>query len=86
MTGHEFSIHQQPWPEWSGELATDELITLIIQVNGRLRDKIDVESSISQEEAEKIALGRDRVKAHISGNNIQRVIYIDGKLINIVAS
>ena len=86
LTGHEFSIHQQPWPEWSGELATDELITLIIQVNGRLRDKIDVESSISQEEAEKIALGRDRVKAHISGNNIQRVIYIDGKLINIVAS
>ena len=47
---------------------------------------IDVESSISQDEAEKIALGRDRVKAHISGNNIKRVIYIDGKLINIVAS
>ena len=86
LTGHQFSIHQKSWPEWSRELATDELITLIIQVNGRLRDKIDVESSINEEEAKKTAMESDRVKAHIAGNNIKRVIYIPGKLINIVAS
>ena len=46
--GESFSVHQQPWPEWDPELAADETITLVVQVNGRLRDRIDVPADISE--------------------------------------
>ena len=84
-TGREFSIHSQTWPEWDRELAADEVIILVVQVNGRVRDKIEVPASISEEDAETTALESDRVEPHIEGKDIARVIYVPGKLVNIVA-
>ena len=84
-TGREFSIHNQTWPEWDRELAADEVIILVVQVNGRVRDKIEVPASISEEDAKTTALESDRVEPHIEGKDIARVIYVPGKLVNIVA-
>ena len=84
-TGREYSVHSQPWPAWDAELAADEVITLVVQVNGRLRDRIEVAASITEEEAKELALGSDRVQPHIEGKQIANVVYVPGKLVNIVA-
>jgi leucyl-tRNA synthetase len=85
-TGRPYSIHNQPWPEYDEELAKEEEITLVIQVNGKLRDKVLVPASISDVEAKELALGRERVKVHINGKRLSRVIYIPKRVVNIVVA
>ena len=85
-TGYSYSIHRQPWPEYDKELAKEEEITLVIQVNGKLRDKVLVPASISEVEAKELALGRERVKAYIDGKKLTRVIYVPKRVVNIVVA
>jgi len=82
--GHPYSIHNQPFPKWDDKLAADEEFTLVIQVNGKLRDKVDVPVKINAKEAESLALGRDKVKEYLKNAKPAKVIYVPGKLINIV--
>ena len=86
MTGHTYSIHNQPWPEYDKELAKEEEITLVIQVNGKLRDKVLVPASISEAEAKELALSRERVKAYIDDKKLTRVIYVPKRVVNIVVA
>jgi leucyl-tRNA synthetase len=83
-TGHEYSIHNQSWPQWDEEMARDEEITLVVQVNGKLRDRITVPASISEDEAKQLALERERVKAYLEGKEIVKTIYVPGRLVNVV--
>jgi len=83
-TEHEYSIHNQSWPEWDEALARDEEITLVVQVNGKLRDRIMVPASITEAEARQIALERQRVKAYLEGKEITDIIYVPGRLVNLV--
>jgi len=83
--GHEYSIHNQRWPQWDEELAKDEEITLVVQVNGKLRDRITVPVSITETEARGIALERQRVKAYLEGKKIVNIIYVPRRLVNVVA-
>ena len=85
-TGHPYSIHNESWPGYAEELAREEEITLIIQVNGKLRDKALVSASISEVEAKELALGRERIKACIGGKRLTRVIYAPKKVVNIVVA
>ncbi|MDZ4246678.1 MAG: class I tRNA ligase family protein, partial [Dehalococcoidia bacterium] len=83
--GCPYSIHNQTWPSWDQELAADEMITLVFQVNGHLRDKESVSPSITEEEAKNIALEREKVKSYLAGKQVVKVIYVPGRLVNIVA-
>lgn len=83
-TGHEYSIHNQSWPQWDEELARDEEITLVVQVNGKLRDRITVPASITEAEARQIALERERVKAYLEGKEIVKTICVPGGPVNFV--
>ncbi len=85
QTGHSYSIHNQRWPEWDEELARDEEITLVIQVNGKLRDRVTVPASITEAEARQMVLERQRVKAYLEGKEIVDIIYVPGRLVNLVA-
>jgi leucyl-tRNA synthetase len=85
-TGHSYTIHNQPWPEYNHELATEEEITIVIQVNGKLRDKLLVPACISEAEAKELALSRERVKAYIDGKKLCRVIYVPKRVVNIVVA
>jgi len=85
-TGHPYSIHNQPWPEYDEELAKEEEITLVIQVNGKLRDKVLVPASIGEVEAKELALGRERVKSYIDGKKLTTVIYVPKRVVNIVVA
>jgi len=82
--GFKESIHKQKWPKYEPKLVKEEKITLIIQVNGRIRDKVEVESDISEKKAKKQAIAREKIKKYILGKEIKKVIFVSGKLINIV--
>ena len=82
--GNNLSIHSQKFPSWNEELLKEDLITLVIQVNGRVRDTLEVPSESDEPEINQLALNSSKVKKHIDGKNILKTIYIKGKLINIV--
>ncbi|MFQ5856724.1 MAG: leucine--tRNA ligase [Anaerolineae bacterium] len=84
--GGEYSIHTQGWPAWDEEIAADETFTLVIQVNGKTRDKIDVPVGITEEQVTEVALGSESVQRHLDGGQPDRVIYVPGRLVNIVLS
>jgi leucyl-tRNA synthetase len=83
-TGHTYSIHNQPWPKWDEELAKEEEVTLVIQVNGKIRDKVTVPVSITEAEAKELAMNSERIKAYVKDNNVARIIYVPQRLVNIV--
>jgi leucyl-tRNA synthetase len=83
-TGHPYSIHNQPFPAWDEELAAEEEFTLVIQVNGKLRDKVTVPVSITEEQAHQLALSRERVQAQLNDREIKKLIYVPGRLVNVV--
>ena len=85
-SGNEYSIHNQNWPKFREDLLIDDEITLVVQVNGKVRDKLVAPAEVNQDEAEKLALSSNRVDGHVSGKTIRKIIYIPGKLINIVAN
>jgi len=83
-TGHPYSIHNQPFPKWDEGLAAEEEFTLVIQVNGRLRDRVTVPVTITEEQARELALGRERIQAYLKDREIARIIYVPRRLVNIV--
>jgi len=83
-TGRPYSIHQQTWPEFNAELAAAEVITLIVQINGKVRARIEVSADIGEEEAKATALADENVQRHIGGKEVRKVIYVPGRLVNVV--
>jgi leucyl-tRNA synthetase len=82
--GHSYSIHNQSWPRWDEELAKEEEVTLVVQVNGKLRDRITVPASITEAQAKEKALASQKVKVHLEGKKVLKTIYVPGRLVNIV--
>jgi len=82
--GHQDSVHKQAWPKYEDSLVKDETAVLIIQVSGKVRDKVEVLRDISEEEAKILTLSRENVKKWTAGKEIKKVIFVPGKLINIV--
>jgi len=82
--GKPYSIHTQAWPEVDEEAAREEEITLVVQVNGKLRDRIQVPVGISDAEAEQKALSSPAVQQALAGKQVRKVIVVPGKLVNIV--
>ena len=83
-TGRPFSVHGQLFPRWDEELAAEEEITLVVQVNGRVRDRLQVPVQISQAEAERLALASPRVQSFINDKRVDRTVYVPGRLVNVV--
>ena len=82
--GAETSIHDEPWCEWDENLAKASKITLVIQVNGKVKDKLEVDEGLSDEELKAAALTSDKVKDLTAGKEIVKVIVVPKKLVNIV--
>jgi leucyl-tRNA synthetase len=78
------SVHVQPWPAWDPDLAKADTITLVVQVNGKVRDKIEAPANISEEDARRAALDSAAVQRWLEGKSVRKVIFAGGKLINIV--
>ena len=83
-TGHPHSVHRQSFPTWDAAHAAEDEATLVVQVNGKVRDKLTVPVNISETQARELAMASERVQPQIGGKNIAKVIYVPGRLINIV--
>jgi leucyl-tRNA synthetase len=84
-TGRPYSIHLQAWPTWDETVAAEEMITLVVQVNGKVRDRVEVPVGVDDETARSLALETEGAKRHVSGKQIVKVIVVPSRLVNIVA-
>jgi len=82
--GNKKSIFLESWPEYDKNLIQDEKFELIVQINGKVRDRIKVKMDIAEDEAKKIAMQSQKIKNFISGKKIKKVIFVKNRLINIV--
>jgi leucyl-tRNA synthetase len=82
--GNDKSIFTASWPEYSEELSQDEEIELVVQINGKVRDRLTVAADISEDEAKKLALASEKIQGHIGSKEIKKIIFVQGKLISIV--
>jgi leucyl-tRNA synthetase len=80
------SVHVQRWPAWDAEAAKDDVITLVVQVNGKVRGKIEVPAGVDEAAARELALADPNVQRHISGKTVRKVIFAAGSLVNIVVA
>ena len=78
------SIHDEKWCEWDENLAKASKITLVVQVNGKVKDKLEAEEGLNDEDLKNLALSSDKVKELTAGKNIVKVIVVPKKLVNIV--
>jgi leucyl-tRNA synthetase len=85
ILGHPYSVHQQLWPAYDEAQAQAQMITLVVQVNGKLRERAEVPATISQADAQARALSLERVREALAGKQVMNVIFVPGRLINIVA-
>jgi len=81
--GHKESILKQKWPTYDPKLIKDEEIELVIQVNGKVRDRIKACADISEAEAKKLAMESQKVAQFIAGKTVKKAIFVKGKLINL---
>jgi len=83
-TGREYSVHNQAWLVWDEELAREEEITLVVQVNGKIRDRVQAPASISEDEAKELAAEQPKARTYLEGREVVKVVYVPGKLVNFV--
>ncbi|MDQ4043374.1 MAG: leucine--tRNA ligase [Actinomycetota bacterium] len=86
LMGQPYSVHEGAWPEWDESLIVTEEITLVVQVNGKLRDRIEAPADVSEEMAKELALSSEKVRPHIEGREIRKSVYVPGRLVNFVVS
>jgi leucyl-tRNA synthetase len=82
--GKPYSIHQQPWQPYDPELIREAQVTLVVQVNGKLRDRIQVPAEISEQAARQAALASEAVQRYLGDRQPTQVIYVPGRLVNLV--
>jgi leucyl-tRNA synthetase len=86
MLGYKESVFLSRWPEFDPALTTTDSVEIAVQINGKLRDAFQIARDADAETAQKAALEREKVKAHLEGRSIRKVIHVPNKIINIVAS
>ena len=84
MRGHDTMLAFEPWPMWDEQLVREETVTMIVQVNGKVRDRVEVSTDITAEEAEEHALSLDKIRGWIDGHEVRKVIVRQPNLVNIV--
>lgn len=83
--GHEGTITYVPWPTYDADKLVDDTVEIAVQINGKVRAKLEVDKDITKEELEKAALANEEVQKWIAGKELKKVIAIPGRLVNIVA-
>ncbi|HBV98934.1 MAG: leucine--tRNA ligase [Peptococcaceae bacterium BICA1-7] len=82
--GRSGSVHLQPWPEYSQEAVSEEEVTIVVQLNGKIKERMLVPADITPEGMKELVLSRPSVREMLEGKNVVKVIPVPGKLVNIV--
>ena len=83
-TGHDYSVHQQPWPEYDESLSAAEEFELVVQVNGKVRDRFMLPVGTDEDHVRQTVLARPRIVDLLDGKQPRKVIYVPGKIFSIV--
>ena len=84
VAGYNFSIHQQSLPKYEEKLIMTNTHTIVLQVNGKLRDTLNISSELNEDDIKKLALKSENIKKHIENKKILKSIYVENKLLNLV--
>jgi leucyl-tRNA synthetase len=79
-----YSIHQHAWPEYDAAVAAEELITIVVQINGKVRDRVQVPADIAEQDAIDAALRTEGARRYLSDQPLAKIKYVPGRLVNIV--
>ena len=82
--GYEESIHAQPWPEYDEEATQADEITIVVQINGKVRDRVVVPAESDTETVKEAVFAQPRVQEYVEGKEIVKTVVVPGKLVNIV--
>lgn len=84
LLGNKKSIHLEKWPQYDPKLVIEKIVRLVVQVNGKTRDVIEVLAGLDESAAREAALGSEKVRRHLVGRKVKKVIYVSSRLINLV--
>ncbi len=84
--GGEYSVHQQPWPAWDETLAADETVSVVIQINGRTRDRLAVPAGTRKAKLRELALTSESVGRHLVGQVLVRTVVVPDRIVNLVTA
>jgi leucyl-tRNA synthetase len=82
--GHENYLDFEPWPEYDPELLIENKVTIVLQVNGKMRGTMETIASATEEEVKEAALASESVMRAMGSDRPKKIIYVDKKLVNIV--
>ncbi len=84
--GHDTSVQRGSWPEWDDQYLVQDTVTVVVQINGKVRAELSVTPDTPREELEKLALGNVRIQELLAGKEPARIVVVPGRLVNIVIS
>ena len=84
--GHKTSVSEELWPEWSETAMAQDMLTVALQVNGKLRGTVEIPAQADKAAMEAAALADSSVQRHLAGLTVRKVVVVPGKLVNIVAN
>jgi leucyl-tRNA synthetase len=82
--GNENSVHRQNWPKWDSKFIKEDIFTLVVQVNGKVRDKMEIPVNMSEDEIKDLAMQSKKVEKYLDGKQVIKSIYVENKLLNLV--
>jgi leucyl-tRNA synthetase len=82
--GHERSVMREGWPQWDEEAIIEEQQLIVVQINGKLRNRIHVSPSATKEEIQEAALADERIQRFLGDKPIRKVVVVPGRLVNVV--
>lgn len=82
--GHKDTIHIDHWPKWDEKYLVSDKMTIVVQVNGKVRAELEVDSDASEEDIKAEALKNEKVQKHLEGNEPKKIIYVPGRLVSLV--
>ena len=82
--GHAASLAYEPWPAWDEALAVDDVIEIAVQVNGKVRGRVQLARDASEADARAAALAADGIAARLAGQAVRKFVYVPGKIVNLV--
>ena len=83
--GHRTSVHLEPWPSFDPKLVRDEMVTVVVQINGKVRDRLQVPVGADESDVRELALKSEAVIRHLAGKTPTKFIFVKDKMLSIVA-
>ena len=82
--GNAGSVHDQPWPKYDAKKIQQERVKLVLQVNGKVRDVIEVDAALGESETKRLILQNEKVQNYLAGKEPKKIIFVPGRLVNVV--